>query len=608
MISRRQYFSILLVFLAVFLLFQGTQIGRQYWNPYLRGLEEPDTGLRMGDLRWAKAGGEADGETDGEAPGEGDPLRVRVFYAGSRDTDLARVAEEWADYARLPLTFALPEAGEADTLVLVETLPEDTGVLEALLAEGADILLLTPPDAERIREDESLRALLGIREVRTDHAPLRGVHLFSGFLLGGERIYAVQAPGEEDRLDLVPDCPWYVLGPGTKTYMQGVLEDSAAAPDLKNEEKPALFWRCGSLGGSVFTAAFPLFGDRQVGMGLLSAVMAQRGSCAMYPVVNAQLTSLLNYPETADENGDVLATVYGRQQTDLEKNIILPMLSAEVSESGMALTCFLAPQYDYTDDCLPARGLLQEVLEEMGELRGELGLSLLRRGNTALADKLAADRAALEELEAFTCTSACAQGGELEGLAEHLHDAPLEHVRTVFTWDRPDLPLLSFMEDNVTLQQFTANQKTHTFLEDLRLLCLETALGYSSGWFDMASVLWPEAEEEEWQFASQTLFSNLSSYSAPFRGFSQVTATAADTRVRRFLCLSWDARREGNTILGRVEGFQEEAYFLLRLFGEEIAWGREADWVELEPGTWLVTARSADFQLELRPSELPVQR
>ncbi len=598
MISRKHYFCILQVFLAVFLLFQGTQIGRQYWNPYLRGMEEPDTGLRSGDLRQAEPAPEAGS------------LRTAVLYVGARDTDPARTAAEWAAYARLPLTFspALPGTVNAGTLVLLEDLPEDARDLEALLAQGADILLLSPPEAERVREDEVLRGLLGIREIRADKAPLRGVHLFSGFLLGGERIYAVQAPEDEARLDLVPDCPWYVLGPGTKTYMQGVLEASADSPSLKNEEKPALFWRCGSLGGSVFTAAFPLFGDRQLCLGLLSAVMAQRADCVMYPVVNAQLVSLLNYPETADENGEALTTVYGRQQTDLQKNIILPMLSAEVNESGMALSCFMAPQYDYEDDHLPARGLLKEVLAEMGELRGELGLSLLRRGDTPLEDKLAADRTALAELEEFPCTSACAAGDELDRLAAYLHTAPLENVRALFTWDRPDLPLLSFLEENVTLQQFTAYEKTHTFLEDLRLLCLETALGYSSGWFDMASVLWPEEREEEWQLASQNLFSNISSYSAPFRGFSQVTATTADTRVRRFLCMSWDARREGNTILGRVDGFQEEAFFLLRLFGEEIAWGQEADWVELEPGTWLITARAADFRLELRQAKLPQQR
>lgn len=47
------------------------------------------------------------------------------------------------------------------------------------------------------------------------------MHLFSDFLLGGEEIYEVTEPGEEERQDMNPSVPWYTTGAGTKTYMVG---------------------------------------------------------------------------------------------------------------------------------------------------------------------------------------------------------------------------------------------------------------------------------------------------------------------------------------------------------------------------------------------------
>jgi hypothetical protein len=68
--------------------------------------------------------------------------------------------------------------------------------------------------------------LLGIKEIRQPEVSLAGVHLFSGFFLGGERIYREDDDGnggEDHSLNL--DVPWYVTRVKTKTYMRGILSD-----------------------------------------------------------------------------------------------------------------------------------------------------------------------------------------------------------------------------------------------------------------------------------------------------------------------------------------------------------------------------------------------
>ena len=70
MISRRQYFSIVLIMVAVFLLFQGTQLGREHWGreQQLNG-NAGETHLRS-DAVWSAPEPAADG-TDAAQPDGG---------------------------------------------------------------------------------------------------------------------------------------------------------------------------------------------------------------------------------------------------------------------------------------------------------------------------------------------------------------------------------------------------------------------------------------------------------------------------------------------------------------------------------------------------------
>ena len=81
------------------------------------------------------------------------------------------------------------------------------------------------PDVSVIQKSAQLEQMLGINRIASTNVTLNGMHLFSGFFLGGERIYEAQNKEDEKRQDLDHNIPWYVTGAGTKTYLVGTLTD-----------------------------------------------------------------------------------------------------------------------------------------------------------------------------------------------------------------------------------------------------------------------------------------------------------------------------------------------------------------------------------------------
>ena len=68
--------------------------------------------------------------------------------------------------------------------------------------KGVNVIVSGLPDAEKIEKNDRLRKLLGIRYVEQNEVTLDGIHLFEGFLLGGEVIYQAKDEKEEKNQDM----------------------------------------------------------------------------------------------------------------------------------------------------------------------------------------------------------------------------------------------------------------------------------------------------------------------------------------------------------------------------------------------------------------------
>ena len=192
-----------------------------------------------------------------------------VIYVGEAGGAEESVVKTWCSYRKRTFfcssSLALLDSLQDDALqVLVVdgskvTSEEEVAVLRREAQMGVTVIFATLPQSSVIREYRDLRELLGIRAVIADEIPLAGMHLFSGFLLGGEEIYEVTKPGEEERQDMNPSVPWYTTGAGTKTYMVGTLSDETIEQTVDNEIRaqyvgmdeeaaknsllPAILWR-----------------------------------------------------------------------------------------------------------------------------------------------------------------------------------------------------------------------------------------------------------------------------------------------------------------------------------------------------------------------------
>lgn len=601
------------MFLTVFLLFQGVQVGKQYWNQYEKNLHWEETSLRSGDL-W-NAGGRSGRALLVETPGGAVPPMGKgtVLFVGDPDGAEGRTAAVWAGYNKRELKYAASledlDLTSGPDMILLEgsQLPGNAGLLDGLLEDGIDLVCMDLPETETLSGDRELLRVLGIRAVYARQVTLDGIHLFSGFLLGGERIYQATRPEEEELRDLELSCPWFIVRVGTKTYLQGILgeEDAhrAELANMKNEDMPALIWRNARGKGQVYVVNGGYMADTQIGAGLLNAIVAERQPFALYPVVNAQLYTFLNYPEGANENSQVIRSIYGNEQVDVEKNILLPVFTSLVSRYNMRLTFGMAPQLDYEDENEPEDGFMGYFLSNFNEMDGEAILSLYRRGDTDLKTKLDRDGqyAGSQERE-YRFSAVCAPGETLEEVRAHLDHPMLKGVRTVIASPLEGREVVGYLAGNVTLQQITSTAEKHTYTNDLELLGLETALGYSNTGFDMASILWPASDEDQWQKKSRTVLSNVTTYGAPFKAFDNRTASEGDARVRRFLNLDYAAGRVEDTVFLTMEGFQQEAFFVLRTHDEEIVSAVGAEWTEIEAGAYLISAAAPQVELTLQSS------
>lgn len=609
MITRRQYFSIVLIFIAVFLMFQGTQASKSYLNPYDTNAHTEDADLHSANVFFGEEG----------ALPTGPRIQPYFLYVGSSDSQHAKVIREWAGYSKTDLRFidrfpsTLPNELPRVLLIDTEQLSTLKNSTESLLNAGVTIVCMGLPDAQELKHDDRLCTFLGVREVRTEAVSLHGLHLFQGFYLGGERIYEVENEEDEERQDLVLRYPWFRLDTGTKVYLQGILnEDGKQAIKegrLRNEDLPALIWRKSYQQGAVYVVPGPFMDDLWIGMGTLSAIVGQMLTCQIYPVVNARVVSVLNFPVASDENDQRMTQVYGRSQTDLEENVVLPMLISQAIKNRMRFTCGMAPQYDYEDDALPVNGIVERYLNRFNEAETEMALSLLCRGDTPLSERVDADSAYFDAqgLE-YRFSAVCLPGSEIDELGKYKDTALLGGIRTVLCDYDGSRPVLGYLERDLTIQQFTQRETAHTYTDDLRLLGLETALGYSNSCFDMAQAMWPDARSDQWELLSEKIFSNVSTYSRPFTAFDSLTASESDLRVRRFLALDYTFSRSDDTVTLFIKNFNQEAFFVLRTYGEEIGDISGADWAKIEDNAYLIKANTARVIFTLTKTDNPHYR
>ena len=529
-----------------------------------------------------------------------------IVLIGSKEDDvLFRVVSEWAGYTKRKMTsykkvqqYKLPEE-ERPQMILIDSsgidYSEDLRLIQKWGSERVPIVFCNLPDPKVIKENKELAEFLGIRKVYAYNTEISGVEIFGGFLLGGDTIYEANTKEEKKRQDFDLNIPWYQTTSGIKAYIVGLMEDE----EIENEYLPAILWRNSSEGKLIF-AMNGDYMESEAGLGILSAIVTECKQYDIYPIVNSQNLVLANFAGLADENEEKMEEIYSRSQTAVFNDIVWPSVQTVIEKNKSKVTCLLSVQQDYEDGIEPDTSELVNQLRQINEVKGEAGLSTSRKGKISVKDKLEEDRKyMIEQYSQYEFSAYYTKEKDLKSTVKLAGTKTASNLKTVTTDFVEGKSLLSFVDDDVTLQRSTIDGTTHTFTEDMRVKSIQTALGYSNILVDMGRISWPKNKEDHFEKLAEKFTSYTNTYWRCFDGFAQTPLSESDRRVRRFLALEYSESREDNTISLDVENTVEPVWFLLRTHGEKVKGVEGGSYKELEEDAYLIQADEAHMAIEL---------
>ena len=598
MVSKRKFFSIATMMFVLFFLFQFSMVLRDSKNTY--------------DINSSLTEKKADGRNRWTPSDNVTGADSSVVFIGNENGDMGTAISRWCTYAKRKLiscksvsTYKADDKNLPEMMILESEKYADGDnltTLETLEKKGVIIVFGCLENAKNIQNNKALMKFLGIQKVVAEETHLAGVKLFEGLLLGGEVTYNTSKDKEEKkRQDLELDVPWYQVGSGTKTYMVGLL-DEKTGKNVENEDFPTIIWRNGIDYGSVFAVV----GDYMKGstaLGLLDGMRAEALQYTIYPIVNAQNLSMVNFPVFADENNTEMLKLYSQSVTGIARDIMWPALISVVEKSDMKMTCFIQPQADYTDDIEPKSGNLEFYLKQMKEQSAEAGISLEYQKLDKAEDKVTKDTEFFEnEKINYRFGAAFAKEKDLKGILKDTDSGLLGDVGTLVCDYTENQPVVSYYSDSVTLQTVTSDGMNYAYSDDIRMRSIQTALGYTNVMLDMYDIFWPQEKTDRWEVMQKRFSSNLLTYWKNFRDFDSTTLSESNARIRTFLNLVYSQSREDNTIT--LQTSEVGSWFILRTHGEEIDEIDGGSQTEIEADAYLICAEDTTVKIRLKEQEL----
>lgn len=589
MLSRRDFFAIFLMMATLFFIFQFSLVMKAQGNQYDVNEHVVEVELKASDVPVT--------ESD-----------KKVWFIGDIEGPVGDAVRQWCTYTRqeLEVFSDIPAPADVPGLKAIVIDPKTVNMLHKtykimkLTDMGACIIFGDLPDAEYVDKDENLKKLLGITKVVSPEVHVEGVQIFSGFLLGGEIVYAANKakPEEKKFEDLDLDIAWYDTGLGTKTYIVGVMDEEKVHP----YDFPKMVWR--SYYNDTFVYA--VNGDYlqgMMGIGFLDAMMYDINDYFIYPIVNANNIVFADFPYLTSENAEQLKTIYSRNSEAFQRDIAWPGIISMATRSEFCMSCFLSDRYDYDYDGITNNNETTFYLQQMKELDAEAGRSLDYKGNISLEEKARLSRNYYKNQDInyqFRSLYIKEWKDELKNILE----TEESDIRTVVCEVRNNDQAISFCSENVTLQYATNKADVYTFKNDLLYKSLLTSLGYTNVLIDMGQVIWPETKEDEWQNYFDRVFSYVTSYWSDWMIFDATTISESDARIRRMLSVKYsDEKSDDNTIVLHTSG-ADENYFIIRLHDTEIEKiSDNAEFTRIEKDSYLLKVKPGDTYITVKESD-----
>lgn len=599
----KQYLSIIIIFFIIFAMTYGLNNSEEilygedslYRNEYLN---EQDGLLDFND--------EIYGEKD------------KVLYIGDTQSQYFSVVMDWAFYSKREIKsfqdFSLQNLSVETGVILIEPdyILSSMEILRDLSFRERNFkVILLGLNRDDIVSSFELRELVGINDQRMvklgihfDELELAGIWLYSGFLLGGERIYDSEKEDDNDSNGSCRDYlkyPWYLTGSGTEVYMRGILnelDEASYTENLSNEDMPALIWKSHYNNMDLIVLDSKLILNGRIGIGLLESSIYKLQGWDLYPIVNAQLVSFISYPYiVSEEDEQRIKEEYGKSSENIQLEVILTSLNELYSIYHLKPTCYVGlSQAGLSEDL----GLNKDYIKYINKVHGELGIFV------NLADKMDG----LYDLFPDTYTvSSLSFKGTYNDLVEFIQNNGID-LSIMFQVEKDD-GWAGHIIDNyneISVQCVSGDIWNYNFISDLELLGVETLLGYSNYSIDIAQCLLPESENNKWQVVSKSVFNDLVTALANFQGFDRTCISDSAHKVKKYLKNQYLCGADDNIDTIELRTSLVGCSFLLRLQNRHIKTGSydTYDAKLIEDGVYLIYAKSNHINIKVE-SDLGLQ-
>ena len=287
------------------------------------------------------------------------------------------------------------------------------------------------------------------------------------------------------------------------------------------------------------------------------------------------------------------------------RDILWPSLVAGAQKGNWKITSFVSVKQKDQSKKEPNQDDLIDYLKYFNETSAEAGVSLGRIESDDLASSVKDESDTLKSWNMDYIFAAGFVRKENQDWLTELTDEDgkmkyFRDIRTVVGAYEEDGQILSWLTDQITLQNTTTDSYKHSHRDNLRLKSLETALGYSNIQVDMYRILWPESRKDEWQSVAEKMAANIDTYWKPYAKFDKTTISESDNRVRNFLNGSVKSTRKGDQILIETRNFSGDAYLLLRTHGETPEKMTGGSWKQIEEGAYLLKITSENASVTLK--------
>lgn len=607
MVSIRNYFTILILIIIVFVMFMFAGISSNL-------LSDTSTNIQAGDRSSIGLNNTITAESlnmaavnsgfieSGRDVLEPDrKLKILVFSTGSEDM-ISQKLIQWCVYNkyRYKVYNVLPdieELKEFDVVLFGDCELTDGDIIQTLydLADMDKIMIFTKLPAYRdITADKKLAAFFGIKAGVATNVTADGLKIFSGFMISKERVYQKgDYFGQLDDTEI--EIPYYSLSPGYEVYSVGIFNNQDELA-IEDKDLPPLLWRTTTRKSSVYVVNSELFRGITL-LGVLTGFMAHQSQYYVYPIINAQTISLINYPYFSEGNNTVMQQLYSRTSEAVARDLLWPNIIQILKNYGGSYNFFAAPKLDYQDESGSKSDYLKFYLREIGKLPGNMGLSLGQVTDVKLNDVINQTEMFFQRyLPAYDFTALFMENyhyGEIEPV---LNRAFFKNISLIMSDYKEGENLFDFINNNVLSVKFNLDGYRHETMDDLQMISIENALGMCNMRVDFGRVFYPQSSSDEWNNLSLK-WSKGDTYFKEFSMLDMVSVYEMENRIRRFLSLDYNCDYNQNYIRILIDGFEEEAFFILNSNNKKIDYVENGSAVEISNNTYLIKAKDAEVRI-----------